>query len=623
MANSARGHWQQSLKSFVKTHVQNPAYRVVLGTINYNRGLIALNFNANLLSAVFEGSSFGLIFLALQAIASPDATAQVFNNSFLANTGFSAFVAQLSQGQLFVGLIVLAITLQYLRNALEYAGAVSSDYLSARIQALMTEKIFRQVMSFSFACASRYKVGDLTSYITLAAPTVNREIFYWNRLFLNVMTAIAQLVVLLVISPLLFLVTLLVSAGLFWFQKFLLPRIRQTALSVTQFQVGVSKHITESIQGLRVLHTFASQGRSIQTLQALQRDLVPQLEKQSRLIQLATPLGRSLTLTSIGLILLAGYSILQSRSTELLPVLVTFLAVLNRLTLYLNSITACLGVLAQNAGDFQRLEEILQTEDKEFIQSGTVIFKTLKDRIEFRGVSLKYPQTERWALRDVSFALPRGKVVALVGESGAGKSSIADLLIGLYQATQGNIYVDGTSLEEYDLQSWRSQLGVVSQDTFVFNDSILENIRYGKPNATDEEVTQAAIAAQADQFICDLPEAYQTVVGERGYRLSGGQRQRLALARAILKQPQVLILDEATSALDSKSEQLVQEALGQFQESCSILVIAHRLSTITDADEILVLEQGAIVQQGNHHNLLSQPGKYKDYWLRQSTATSS
>jgi subfamily B ATP-binding cassette protein MsbA len=618
MTISPAKSWKKSLKSVIKEHVQNPAYRVVLGTINYNRGLIALNFNANLLSAVFEGSSFGLIFLALQAIASSDAFSQVLENPLLTSIGLSAFASQLSQGQLFVGLIVLAISLQYLRNALEYVGGVSSDYLSARIQALMTEKIFRQVMSFSFACASRYKVGDLTNYITLAAPTVNKEIFSCNRLLLSGMTAIAQLVVLFVISPLLFFVTVLVSAGLFWIQKFLLPRIRQTSIAVTQFQVGVSKHITESIQGLRVIHTFASQNLAIQTLQQLEGNLVPQLEKQSRLLQLATPLGRSLTLTSIGLILLAGYSILQSRSTELLPVLVTFLAVLNRLTTYINSIISYLGALAQNAGDFQRLQEILKTEDKEFIQSGSVIFETLQDRIEFRKVSLKYPQTDRWALQNISFVLPRGKVVALVGESGAGKSSIADLLISLYQPTQGNIYVDGTPLQDYNLQSWRSRLGVVSQDTFVFNESILENIRYGKPEATDEDVTQAAIAAQADQFIKNLPESYNTIVGERGYRLSGGQRQRLALARAILKQPQILILDEATSALDSRSEQLVQEALDQFKQSCSVLVIAHRISTIVEADHILVLRDASIIEEGSHNTLLLQNGEYQEMWNLQA-----
>lgn len=617
MTVSPSQSWQQSLKSVIKEHVQNPAYRVVLQTINYNRGLIALNFNANLLSAVFEGSSFGLIFLALQAIATPGAAAQIADNPWLIQMGLSQLISQLTQGQLFVSFIVAAIALQYLRNALEYIGSVSSDYLSARIQALMTEKIFRQVMSFSFPCASHYKVGDLTSYITVAAPTVNLEIFYWNNILLNAMAAGAQLVVLLIISPLLSLVTIVVSIGLLLLQKILLPRIQRTAQLVTQFQVDVSKHITESIQGLRLIHTFGGQNRAIQELIFLEKNLIPQLEKQSRLLKITGPLNRSLTLTSIAVILLAGFAILQDRATQLLPILVTFLAVLNRLTNYLNTIISYLGGLAQNSGNFERLEEILNNQDKEFIHSGTTIFKNLTESIKFQNISLQYSGIDRWALRDVSFTLPRGKVVALVGESGAGKSSIADLLIGLYQPTQGQILVDNLDLLDYDIDSWRSQLGVVSQDTFIFNDSILENIRYGKPNATNEEVKQAAIAAQADSFIQQLPEQYETIVGERGYRLSGGQRQRLALARAILKQPQVLILDEATSALDSKSEQLVQEALKQFQQSCSVLVIAHRLSTITDADEIIVLEQGQVIQQGNHHNLLSKPGKYQDYWTRQ------
>lgn len=612
--------WKQRLKSVVKDHVQNPAYRVVLSTINYNRGLILINFNANLLSAIFEGSSFGLIFLALQVIASPDVTIQVFKHPFFTNVGFTTIVSQLSQGQLFASLIILAIALQYLRNALEYIGAISSDYLSARIQALMTEKIFRQIMSLSFACASRYKVGDLTSYITLAAPTVSNEITYWNRLILSIMTAIAQLVVLLVISPQLSFIAVLISIGLFWIQKLILPKIRQAAHSVTQFQVAISKHITESIQGLRVIHTFANQSRSIQTLHHLELELVPQLEKQSRFLQLATPLGRSLTLTSIGLILLAGYSVLQNRSTDLLPILATFLAVLNRLTTYLNSITTYLGVLARNSGDFKRLEEILDINNKEFTQSGLKPFKTLQKSIEFQKVSLQYSKTNHLALNDISFTLAKGKTVALVGESGAGKSSIADLLIGLQQPTQGSIYVDEVPIQDYNLRSWRGHLGVVSQDTFIFNDSILENIRYGKPEATDKEVVYAASAAQADEFIQCLSADYSTIVGERGYRLSGGQRQRIALARAILKQPQILILDEATSALDSKSEQLIQEALKQFRQSCSILVVAHRLSTITDADEIIVLEQGTIVQQGNHNSLLNCTGKYQDYWQYQATS---
>ncbi|MEL7432266.1 MAG: ATP-binding cassette domain-containing protein, partial [Chlamydiota bacterium] len=193
------------------------------------------------------------------------------------------------------------------------------------------------------------------------------------------------------------------------------------------------------------------------------------------------------------------------------------------------------------------------------------------------------------------------------------------LLIGLYQPTNGCIVVNGRPLTDYCLEDWRRHIGVVSQDTFIFNDSILENLRYGRPEATLEKVVECTKAAQAHKFISALPKGYDTVVGERGYRLSGGQRQRLALAQALIKQPEILILDEATSALDSESEKLIQEALNQFKQNRTIIVVAHRLSTIASADKILVLEQGGIVEQGTHKVLLSQKGRYMRYWQLQSS----
>ena len=190
----------------------------------------------------------------------------------------------------------------------------------------------------------------------------------------------------------------------------------------------------------------------------------------------------------------------------------------------------------------------------------------------------------------------------------------------MYEPTEGSILVDGLDLHSYSLESWRNQLGVVSQDTFIFNQSILENIRYGLPQATDADVREAARQAQAEVFIEAMPQAYDTIVGERGYKLSGGQRQRIALARAILKQPEILILDEATSALDSETEQLVQQALNQLGCDRTVLVVAHRLSTIVHADQILVLDGGQVVESGNHRDLLALGGKYARYWAMQSIA---
>jgi ATP-binding cassette subfamily B protein/subfamily B ATP-binding cassette protein MsbA len=209
-------------------------------------------------------------------------------------------------------------------------------------------------------------------------------------------------------------------------------------------------------------------------------------------------------------------------------------------------------------------------------------------------------------------------MLALVGPSGAGKSSVADLLVGLYAPTSGHILIDGVHLDELDLASWQQGLGVVSQDTFLFNNTLAENIAFGTPGASRARIEAAAAAAQAAGFIEALPQGYDTLVGERGYRLSGGQRQRISLARAILKEPELLILDEATSALDSQSERLVQEAIERFERNHTVLVIAHRLSTIVKADQILVLDRGRVVEHGNHESLLACQGLYYELYQQQS-----
>jgi ATP-binding cassette subfamily B protein/subfamily B ATP-binding cassette protein MsbA len=320
----------------------------------------------------------------------------------------------------------------------------------------------------------------------------------------------------------------------------------------------------------------------------------------------------------VGLLLILGFVILSNEQALVIPALFTFIGALNRLSSQLNSFARILNLLAENSGRIDRLNEILSTEDKEWTRFRGKPMEGLTDKIQFEQVTLRYYPDQAPALQNINFEMPKGTVTALVGGSGAGKSSIADLLTGLYEPSEGRITVDGVDLREYNMESWRQKMGVVSQDTFIFNQPIFENIRYGKPEATETEVMEAAKDAQAHEFITALPEGYDTVVGERGYRLSGGQRQRIALARAILKQPEVLILDEATSALDSYSERLVQQALAMFQQDRTVLVVAHRLSTITGADRILVLEQGEIVERGTHQELLNRGERYANYWQLQA-----
>ena len=312
--------------------------------------------------------------------------------------------------------------------------------------------------------------------------------------------------------------------------------------------------------------------------------------------------------------------LLGGSTTGILPSLVTFVFALQKLNGRITILAGNLNSVAENSGRLRRLSEVLSPNNKQFRRQGGTLFSELKQAIRFEGVALKYAPELPAALTEITFTLPKGQMLALVGPSGSGKSSTADLLTGLYAPTAGRILIDDIPLDNLNLLSWQQRLGVVSQDTFLFNASIAENIAFGTPGAGRAQIQAACTAAQAAGFIESLPESYDTLVGERGYRLSGGQRQRLSLARAILRNPELLILDEATSALDSQSERLVQEAIDRFERSHTVLVIAHRLSTIVRADQILVLDDGCIVEQGNHNDLLAKRGKYYGLWILQESS---
>jgi ATP-binding cassette subfamily B protein/subfamily B ATP-binding cassette protein MsbA len=321
---------------------------------------------------------------------------------------------------------------------------------------------------------------------------------------------------------------------------------------------------------------------------------------------------------------IAGLSLLLfgSRSSGVLPSLVTFVVALQRLNGTFGTIATSLAALNTNAALLDLLNKLLEPADKQFRRRSGLKFKSLQQGITLRNLTLQYGPELQPALRNINLNIPSGSTVALVGSSGAGKSSLADLLVGLYEPTEGQMLVDGKPLNDFDLISWQQQLGVVSQDTFLFNATIAENISHGSPNATRAQIVEAAEKAQAAGFISDLPDGYDTLIGERGYLLSGGQRQRLSLARAILRDPELLILDEATSALDTQSERLVQQAIDQFERQHTVLVIAHRLSTIVKADLICVLEKGQIVEQGNHQELLEKHGIYAGLWRQQVNTES-
>ena len=596
-----------------------PASRLIRQTARKEWKVLSLGMICNLLQAAAEGATLGVVFLAVDLLSKPAGqTIEWSSKGFLGSLPqLAAGLNAMPRNQLFLMILGLAVLLKLLQSMAMYLGSLAMGYYSARTSSRLMAMIHSHILGFSFACASRYRVGDLL-YVAGASPNaVMNEINIVSNITLTILMMLTYLVVLLSLSPWLLVAALVMGGSLSLVQQQLLPRIRTRSFIGTELERNLSGRITENIQGLRLLHTSGELDEADKGVYDRTGDLEVNKRAATRLNSITGPINTFLPILMIAGI--AGLSLLLfgSRNSGVLPSLVTFVVALQRLNGTFGTVAASLGSLNTNSAPLDLLNKLLEPADKQFRRRGGLTFKSLQQAISLRNVTLQYSPELQPALRNLNLDIPRGSTVALVGSSGAGKSSIADILVGLYDATEGQILIDGRPLPDFDLISWQQHLGVVSQDTFLFNATIAENISHGTPDSTRARIIEAAEKAQAAGFISDLPDGYDTLIGERGYILSGGQRQRLSLARAILRDPELLILDEATSALDTQSERLVQQAIDQFERQHTVLVIAHRLSTIVKADLICVLEKGQIVEQGNHQELLEKQGIYASLWRQQ------
>lgn len=595
---------------------QEPAAQLIRSTARQHWRLLAVNLLSSVLEALSEGATLAVVFLAVKVLTAPEATKSLLSWWPAA----ASWLNTLPPTALFISLLAIAVLLQALQSLGRFANNVSVGYFAAECRARVTARIHSQVLRFSFPCASGYKVGDLTDYASQGPEAIRIQIVQSGQLLVLLLLSATYLAVLVNISPWLLLAVALIGGIITLLQRRLLPRIRAGSQRLAQVQVAISSRITEDFQGLRLLHSSGHLEAADQRLQAGMGELRSQLRSQARRLAVVEPFSNFLPILAIALIASISLLLFGGRSSGVLPSLVTFVLALQRLNTKLAFIASTTNAIADNSGRLDRLNQILRSEDKHFRRLGGIPFAGLQRKISFEAVSLRYVTELPPALADISFTIPKGHMLALVGPSGAGKSSIADLFTGLYAPSSGQIWIDDTPLDQLELPSWQQRLGVVSQDTFLFNATIAENIAFGTPGATQAQILAACQAAQAAGFIESLPYGYDTLVGERGYRLSGGQRQRLSLARAILRDPDLLILDEATSALDSESERLLQEAIESFERHHTVVVIAHRLSTIVRADQILVLDQGRIRERGSHDSLIAVGGIYCKLWQQQTRA---
>jgi ABC-type multidrug transport system fused ATPase/permease subunit len=369
----------------------------------------------------------------------------------------------------------------------------------------------------------------------------------------------------------------------------------------------------ETLSGMQVIQSFT---RETSQYSALREKAEQHGQNQQTLYfrnYMVHILTEVLGIVAIGFLFLAAVLTYGLENKLLLAQLVAFIYVMSRIIPVIKMMNQDRGIVVSKWPYLDLVYDLVRLDNKTVIQDGNQIYAGLSNALKFEDVTFAYNGEDKFALRNAAFSIPKGKTTAIVGKSGAGKSTIVNLLLRFYDPQQGQILVDNVPLPDFMVRSYREKIGLVSQDTFIFNDTVRNNIAFGALEIpTDDLITEAAQRAGAHEFILDLPKGYDTVLGDRGIRLSGGQRQRISIARAILKNPEILILDEATSSVDAGTESLIHQAIADLSRNRTVIIIAHRPSAIQSADQVVVLQEGRVVEVGNQSQLLDQKGIYYD-----------
>ncbi|MEH2143623.1 ATP-binding cassette domain-containing protein [Nostoc sp.] len=512
------------------------------------------------------------------------------------------------------GAIIFTILL---KNLATYASALASSSLTRKLTSDMRETGLRLLLEIDIDYYAKTKVGDLINCLGGEIGRAASAIGSTVKIVILGITILVFVSLLLSISWQLTIAATFLLSLVTLINQYAISRSKNFGKQLSQMSRAYSIAVLETLNGIRLVKATGNEEKEYQRIKKLIRDRETADFKSQVNSEAITPVGEVMGITALLLIVLLSKTFFANQVSSLSTVLLTYLLVLLRVLPLISQLNTIRSNFASTAASVDVTNEFLSVHDKPFMGKGKLPYTKLKEGVSFNSLCFAYPGHEKLVLKDVNLYLPRGTTLALVGSSGAGKSTMADLLPRFYDPIAGSITIDGIDLREFDVISLRKRMGIVSQDTFLFNDSVRNNIAYGRPEATEDEIITAAKRANAYEFISKLPQEFDSLIGDRGVMLSGGQRQRLAIARALLQNPQILILDEATSALDTVSERLVQAALDELSRDRTTLVIAHRLSTVQKADQIAVLDQGQVVEIGTHEKLLQKGGYYSRLYSMQ------
>ena len=498
-----------------------------------------------------------------------------------------------------------------LKNLFVYLSLYISTPVRSQILADFRLRLYTKILQLPVSFFTEQKKGDLMSRMTGDINEVQGSIFTaLEGLVKDPLIIISFLISMILLSPQLslFLLIFLPITALFIGKISKRLKKQSTAHSVAQGE-NIS-HVEETLSSIKVIKAFRAEERMLNKFSEGNEKLFSLLNKMTLRRDLASPITEVLGVTVLCAILYIGGRFVFSEDAQLTGGdLMAFILLFAMIINPAKNLSTTISSMQKGMGAVVRIEEILNSPIQIKEKANASILNGFNQSIEFKNVSFSYD--DKPILKNISFVIEKGKTVALVGSSGAGKSTLADLIPRFHDVSEGAILIDGVNIKDFTLQSLRQQMSIVTQEAILFNDSIANNIALGNINASMEEIIEAATIANAHQFIQRKEDKYATNIGDRGMKLSGGERQRITIARAVLQNPPILILDEATSSLDTESERLVQDAIVNLMQDRTSLVIAHRLSTISNADEIIVLQQGSIIERGTHESLISQNGFYK------------